>query len=697
MRPAAIVPSYTVSNQGCSTVTATPGSTNLTNATYSLYDAGNNFITSNSTGVFNNVPYGSYTVRIVDACYNVNTTRSFTATKPIPSVSAAVDITNKACASFTASISGQSNLSSAQYRIYNASNNLVASNTNGVFNNLPYGDYCIRISSDCYDTTIVRCFTQAPNPVDVSVTASATCNIGTTDLQVVFGTGSSPYTIRIYGPGGNLIRTQNTSTATTNIANLPGLPVGLQYTVIGSDACNVRDTVAITPVVGTLTRNRSFTTRCPSGEWQNGATSFDFTASSNLGSVTPVIVRKNGIATTINYSAYSGGVYKFVDLEPATYIVAYNIQNCGNPVYDTINVSGYTYPNLQQSTAFQCDNNSFSVGASLQGGASPYTYEVIGSYPASPSIITGTQANPVFNISNGTEYSLVRLRAIDACGNATLSDVSILPLANIVVSASSDCFYNNIALSVDTIPNATYQWYRKTSATDSVLVGSSITHNIPYLMPSDTGVYVCKTSVNSGCLTKVATFNVTGMCGNILPNKVVLSGKSSGESNQLSWTSANEAQVKEYIVERSDSKNGKFVAIGRINSGSSSVSSRYNFADNNPLGEYSYYRLKIVHANDKSDYSNVVMIKQSAGVTVSVFPNPVKSALSVYLSAKQKQNYKLELFSTTGQKLMERAYNNIQQATIKVERENRITPGVYILRITNSGNGQTNAYRVVFE
>jgi hypothetical protein len=68
------------------------------------------------------------------------------------------------------------------------------------------------------------------------------------------------------------------------------------------------------------------------------------------------------------------------------------------------------------------------VGASVSGGSAPYTYQIIGSAPSLPSINTVTQASPVFNITNGITYSLVRLRAIDACGNATLNDVSILPL-----------------------------------------------------------------------------------------------------------------------------------------------------------------------------------------------------------------------------------------------------------------------------
>jgi len=85
-------------------------------------------------------------------------------------------------------------------------------------------------------------------------------------------------------------------------------------------------------------------------------------------------------------------------------------------------------PSLAKSSAYQCDNNSFSVGAAVTGGIAPYTYEIIASSPALPSIVTPPQSNPIFSINNHTQYNLIRLRAIDACGNSALNDVSILPL-----------------------------------------------------------------------------------------------------------------------------------------------------------------------------------------------------------------------------------------------------------------------------
>ncbi len=102
---------------------------------------------------------------------------------------------------------------------------------------------------------------------------------------------------------------------------------------------------------------------------------------------------------------------------------------------------------------------------------------------------------------------------MDACGNATLNDVSVLPLQDIAVTANTTCLYNNVTLSVDTLPNATYKWYYKRSATDSSLLDDSIVYNSPFLIPEETGTYVCKVSVNNNCITRLSYFELTGDCG----------------------------------------------------------------------------------------------------------------------------------------------------------------------------------------
>lgn len=685
-----------ISNRGCDGVTAKVSGSNLTSPKYILYNASNVAIDSNTTGTFNNVPYGTNCIRVRNSCYDTLMERCFTAKRDVPSVGS-VAISNKACSTFTAKVNGQNNLKNPAFNIYDTLGNFVANSVNGTFNNLLYGYYDIRIKDTCYDTVIVRRINAAPVPIDIAVTAMESCTFGTTDVKVIFNTGNAPYRIDVLNPVGVLVTSVISATSPVMINALPPLSGGQQYTVIGIDNCNVRDTALVTPRPSIVNKTKFVKSKCPSGVWENGATDIDIDVNSNMGVVTPVIIKKNGNPVTINFTSNVGSSYKFVDLEPATYIMQYSVPNCTGKIYDTIDVVPYSFPGLQQSAAYQCDNNNFSVGAVVTGGCSPFAYEVIGSIPASPSIITSGQTNPVFTITNGVQYSLVRLRAVDACGNATLNDVNILPLANTVIYASSDCYYHDITLHVDSTANASYNWYRKTSETDSALVSTYTFYRIPYLLPSDTGTYVCHMSVNGGCLTKLSYFQITGMCSGTLPGQVKLSGKETNGVVQLNWVATQDVDTKEYIIERSAANNGQYTAIGKVSSRQSGGRSMYAFTDDAPLAGMNYYRLRIVGKDDRAINSNIIAVRTATINSITLYPNPVKQVLNISLTAKQQESYKLSLFTVTGQIVHEQLVQKVQQTTIGYHRDARVKSGVYMLRITAINSQETFVYKVIFE
>jgi len=688
----------TITNKTCTKFDATiTGQTNLTNPQYCLYDAGNNLVSCNNNGNFNNLTYGSYCIRITNSatCYDTVITRCFTALRPVPSVGASVSITNRSCTKFSASVTGQTNLTNPTYYLYDASNNLVSTSNSGNFNNLDYGSYCVNVVNTCYDTTIRRCFSVAPLVADISVAATATCNIGFANLSVTFNSGLPNYTVQVYNPGGMLIQTVNSPNSPVAVNNLPALPAGMSYRVIGIDNCGSRDTINIQPNASWFTKSILADSKCPSGLWQNGSGDLQVSSSSSFGATNPKIIKKNGATFNVNPNSANGSNYTFSNMEPATYIVQYTIPTCPGNVNDTFALQPYSYPTLQQSAAYQCNNNSFSVGAAVTGGASPYNYEVIGSIPAAPSIVKPQQLNPVFNVSNGTSYSLVRLRAVDACGNATLNDVSILPLANTVVNASSNCFFASITLSVDPIPNATYQWYKKTSATDSVLIGSGGNFNIPYMLPSDTGTYVAKISVNGGCLTKISTFSLNGLCGGwALPVKVPLTAKPLGETVQLNWKDDASYGSKEFQLERSASLNGPFTPIGTV--AGRRTTSIYLYVDNSPLSGTNYYRLKITDYSGKVTYTNITSVKMAKQSSISIFPNPTKDVVNINFNKSQTETYQLTLYTLSGQKLFDKMEKGAQQVSINLKKE-RINSGMYILQVRNQSGTEMEQFKIIVQ
>lgn len=703
-RPVPAVAASVSLTRACSTFTATiTGQTNLTNPNYCLFDNNNTQLACNTTGVFNNLPYGSYCIKIQNdqACYDTLITRCFTASRLRPSVSNSVDIDNETCTDFRAEIEGQTNLTSPTYCLFNSANVQLACNTNGRFTNLPYGSYCIKITTPCYDTTITRCFTVAQPVLDLNVSSHPECDHGFAHVEMTFSNGVGPYNIKIYNPGNVLVRTITSGTTFNEIFNLPVLPGGLQYKFVGSDACGRKDSVfhALDGLV--ITKTVSANSKCPGGIYPNGYGDIIVTATNNEGPITPKIIKRNGVVTAINPSMVSGSTYTFANLDPATYIVEYTIQSwCTNKLYDTFLLKPYVFPNLAQSAVYQCNNNSFSLSASAVGGIAPFKYEIIGSIPAAPSIVTVPQNSPLFNINTGTSYSLINLRAVDVCGNGTVNDVSVLPLANTIVQASSNCYYNNITLTVPTIPNVTYNWYKKAkaSSTDSTFIGTGNAYNVPFLLPTDTGVYVAKVSLNNGCLTRISTFTLNGECGGSLlsVNGLQFDGALQGEDVKLHWKTEPQFQARSFVVERSN-KGGNFTPIGTVNSAATNnTANNYYFIDNNVPDGLNQYRLRVVKNSGAPSLSEIVKINKNNAITLSVMPNPVIDAFEIQFGKTMSGNYDVKLLNAEGKVFMNKQVNAKSGEIKHINRPGGITGGVYFLVIQYRETGEKKVFNLLF-
>jgi hypothetical protein len=687
----AVAPNVQITNQNCTGFTASiTGQTNLTSPQYCLYDNNNNQITCNTTGTFSNIPYGSYCIKITDGCYDTTINRCFTQLQAIPSVNATMQASNLTCSTLTITVTG-TNLSNPQYCLYNSSNAQVMCNYTGVFDGIPYGQYCVTVHDGCIDTTFRICQTFTPVR-GITLTTSKNCTIGMANISAQFSNNNSPYSVSVYNPDGSLYYLTSSSSNPINMI-VPGLTAGAQYKIVGTDNCGNKDSSSIVPDASIVTKSTTVRSKCPSATWLNGAGDLMASSTSNLYSLIPAIIKKNGVAFNQSYSSYSSNVYTFSDLEPAQYIMEYTMQTCNSKIYDTVTIAPYAYPIQGQSAIYQCDNNGLSLGADVQGGVSPYSYQIIGSVPEIPSIATQPQLSPVFNINTGTVYSLVRLRSVDACGNATLSDVSVLPLQNISVAATSNCFYQNITLSVDTIPNANYQWYRKITPTDSTLLDSGLTYNLPFFVPEQTGLYVCKLTVNNGCLTRLSSFMLNGTCNTqFLPVHLQLKGRTIASGNQLYWTSTDEKDVSSYTIERRTAADGDYKAIGEIgvrNNGS------YVFNDNRPASGINNYRLKINYLN-KIEYSNAISLQLSK-TKVIVYPNPAHEVLNITLTAETPTDYKVEIVGASGQIIYRNELKDVVTTTVTYTKDNHVQPGMYLLRVVNKETGKVEIYKILFE
>ncbi len=690
----------TTTNKGCNISTVSVLSNNLKNAFYSLYNISDSLIAVNSTGIFDNLAPGSYYIKSKNGCPDTTFTTPVIISVLIPSVDATVQLSSYACTTFTATIKNQQNLTTPQYCLYNNSNQLINCNSTGAFTNLSYGSYCIKITNACYDTIITRCFTASPLPFGLTVIANKSCTYGTSKFDITVNGATIPISIKVYNSGGTLLSNNSYTSTNITINNIPGVVTGQTYKFVATDNCGRINFVNVIPTNSFFTHSAIVMSKCPGGIWPNGSGNIEATVATNMGSLSVRIIKKDGVLLfpSITPNSIVGLVYNFDDLGPATYILSYKANDaCNKYIYDTVVVNPYTFPNLQKSTSYQCDINGFTVGAVATNGVGPFSYSIIGSSPDIPSIIAGPQANPLFNINNGNIYSLIRLRALDACGNATLGDASILPLADNKIVTTSNCLLQPTTLSVDPIYNSTYEWYKKdkASSTDSVLISSGANSiYIPALLPSDTGIYICHISVLGDCISRTYNYNLTGSCFNVLAvTSLDFAGNFANDKVLLNWKAVEQNNLAVYVVERK-SQDNTFSEIGRINP---SNIQKYYFTDQRPEYGNNFYRLKLINNDHSVTYSNIIVLgKTQAFIDLRVFPNPVTDYFTIDFKNLNGHAYKITLMNLNNQVVSEEVFNSSINKKLEMKRNKALSNGIYILRIIDSNTNQEHNQKIIF-
>ena len=685
-------------NKSCNDFTASVATHHFLNAAYCLYNANDDLIRCDSSGIFNNLAYGTYYIFSKNFCPDTTVTTHFSATPPIPRINTAVTMSNNTCNTFTAKVTGQLNLTNPEYFLLDKDNQVIASNKTGTFNNILFGSYCIRVVNQCYDTTMKVCFSNTVNPLTLTATAARSCNYGTSKFTIKT-TGNFPANIKILTPGNILIYDKTTSATSITVDDIPDLEAGKLYTIIVKDNCGNEKTLTLAPVIGYLNHSVSVTNKCPGSLWANGSGNIHSTVTTNTGVITVRIIKKDlvPLSPILNPSSTSGSTYSFNDFGPGSYIVRYNTNDgCNVFKYDTVIVRPYAYPELTKSSAYQCDVNGFSVGAVVSDGVGPFSYSIIGSLPETPVIISTPQAGPVFNIDNGNTYSLIRLRALDACGNATLGDASILPLANNKIIPSSNCFDYPVELSIDGMYNTTAIWYKKKNIedADSILVGSGFNFLIEKLVDRDTGIYICHLKVNSGCIERIYYIRINGSCYSALPvNMTNLEGKFEKEEVFLNWNLTNGKELKTILIQRRSPDN--FRTIGEVIPTSIDGVNKYRFIDPEPENQ-NYYRLQLIHKNNQVTYSNIVLLRKMELKGINIYPNPVSDVINIDFIKRDLKTYHISLANVLNQKVKEIKFLNNGEKLL-IHRTKEMTSGMYVIQILNSETNEEFSQKIILK
>lgn len=202
----------------------------------------------------------------------------------------------------------------------------------------------------------------------------------------------------------------------------------------------------------------------------------------------------NNNSGTYNYTNKSAGLYKVVMTSPY----------CYDSVQKIVTIDQYTLPKLKKSLAFACAQSTVEVVGNTNGGLAPYNYEIIQTIPSGGE--KAPQASPIFTV-NGN-YTLIRLRVVDACGNTSLQDVAVRPPAQPKMKINQklpNCNLNQLELWIDSsIVQQTYEWRDPSNN----IVSTSPKYTINNLSMADTGLYTCRVLIQGTCYDVTSTFRL---------------------------------------------------------------------------------------------------------------------------------------------------------------------------------------------
>lgn len=163
-----------------------------------------------------------------------------------------------------------------------------------------------------------------------------------------------------------------------------------------------------------------------------------------------------------------------------------------------------------------------------------------------------------------------------------------------------------------------------------------------------------------------------------LPLQLVsFTGASQGAFNQLQWQTAQEVNTRAFDVEAS--KDG--ISFAKVTSIAASGSGNHSYAarDAAATGARTYYRLKMIDADGRFTYSQIIWISSEARVEVSLYPNPVGNVMNLNIGSAKLLKTKAGIFDAVGRLQQNISIEN-QQQQVNVQG---LTRGTYIIKFAN--------------
>ncbi|GAB3541559.1 hypothetical protein GCM10027443_41020 [Pontibacter brevis] len=161
----------------------------------------------------------------------------------------------------------------------------------------------------------------------------------------------------------------------------------------------------------------------------------------------------------------------------------------------------------------------------------------------------------------------------------------------------------------------------------------------------------------------------------------------------VSWTTRNEVQVANFVVQRSATGND-WEDVGVVSARGSRGNQEdlnYTFADTNPLPGIAYYRLRVMYNDGTDSFSPRVRVLNPASIRrLSVFPNPINeetNTITLLYIVESTATLQAQLYDMSG-RLVRDFEITFRDVNLPVELDvAELAAGIYILKWQERNRG----------
>lgn len=208
---------------------------------------------------------------------------------------------------------------------------------------------------------------------------------------------------------------------------------------------------------------------------------------------------------------------------------------------------------------------------------------------------------------------------------------------------------------------------------------------------ADTGSSSDHTDITFGTITLTGSWSTvtinstTGLTNQPLPVTLVsFTGYYLDDSPFLKWTTATEINNDFFVVEKSTNAI-VWENVGTVKgAGNSSSLAYYSFKVKEPINDVTYFRLKQVDYDGKTEYSKFITLKSKASQLggLKIYPNPCTGTINLYYTGEDLDNTFITVFNTAGECILKTLFKNELDVST-------VPSGLYYLQIVNSDESIT--------